>query len=50
MTRMVQQLLHKGADVNVRDKFGRTPLMIAEEREHLDYIRDLLKKAVNKKQ
>lgn len=48
--KMVEQLLGKGADVNVKDKFGRTPLMIAEEYEHMDYVRDLLRKAMGKRQ
>jgi hypothetical protein len=49
LTKMIELLLLKGADPNVRDRLGRTPLMIAEQGDHTDYVQDLLKKAMQQK-
>jgi ankyrin repeat protein len=40
---IVELLLTKGADINIKDRQGQTPLQIAQEKGHTE-IADLLKK------
>jgi ankyrin repeat protein len=47
--RIVGQLLDKGANRNVRDRYGRTPTMIAEEHGYATIL-NLLKNASKQKQ
>lgn len=47
--KLVTDLLDKGADVNVTDAYGRTPLMRAVERNKITIIRILLQRGANVK-
>lgn len=38
----VRQLLQSGADVNARDRYGQTALMLAAHRGHLEIVETLL--------
>ena len=46
-SKMVQELLDKGAHVNVRDEAGRTPLTEAAWNNHVDTVRLLLDKGAD---
>jgi len=48
-TEVVDWLLDKGADVNLADDDGYTPLMLAAQYGHADVVKRLLKKGANAK-
>lgn len=37
---IIKKLLSKGADIDIRDKFGKTPLMVAISEYHPEYRND----------
>ncbi|EOH94549.1 hypothetical protein UAW_02275 [Enterococcus haemoperoxidus ATCC BAA-382] len=41
-TEQVQQLLNEGCDVSVTDEWGRSPLMVAVQSNHLSMVKELL--------
>ena len=45
---IVSQLLSNGADPNIRDKYGRTPAMIAERHDYASTLK-LLQNATKRK-
>jgi ankyrin repeat protein len=46
-TEIVQLLLEKGADVNAKNKYGRTALIYATERGYTEIVQLLLEKGAD---